>query len=102
MNDDVYAEVKAHFQDVGDVEVNRGRGAQGLKHGGKMFVMFSKGDLLVRLDPARVAELVESGEAQAYDPGTGSPMKDRVLVPVAQKPDWIRFATESRAYVAGE
>ena len=68
---DPYAEVRAHFDQVDAVEVSAGRGAQGIKLGGKMFVMFHKGQLLVKLDPKRVAEVIASGEGLAYDPGTG-------------------------------
>jgi hypothetical protein len=97
--DDPYAEVKAHFDAVDAVTVNAGKGAQGMKLGTKMFTMFYKGDLVVQLAPERVTELVESGEAQAFDPGTGKPMKDRVLVPAQAKDRWIEFAEESQAYM---
>jgi TfoX/Sxy family transcriptional regulator of competence genes len=100
MADDPYAEVKAHFEKVDDVTVNAGKGSQGLKYGTKMFAMFYKGDLVVKLSPERVGELVASGEAQAFDPGTGTPMKDRVLIPEAQCDEWIAFCEESREYEA--
>ena len=44
---DSYAFVKTHFERVAGVTVNDGRGAQGLKVGGKMFAMFFKGRLLL-------------------------------------------------------
>jgi hypothetical protein len=100
--DDPYAEVKAHFADVGDVEVNAGRGAQGIKRGGKMFVMFYKGDLLVQLAPERVTELVAAGEGVAFDPGTGKATPDRVLIPSARRDAWVALCEESRLYVAGK
>lgn len=40
---DPYAELRAHFNQVVGVEVTSGRGAQGIKQGGKMFAMFHKG-----------------------------------------------------------
>ena len=36
--------------------------------------------------------LIEEGKALPLDPGTGKPMKDRVLVPAAQKESWIVMA----------
>jgi len=54
---DPYAEVKAHFSNVAGVTVNDGQGAQGLKIGSKMFVMFHKGQLLVQFSPTRVSQL---------------------------------------------
>ena len=73
--------VRAHFAGSDTANVNSGTGAQGIKHGSKMFVMFHKGQLLVQLPPERVAELIASGEGLAHDPGTGKPMKNRVLIP---------------------
>jgi hypothetical protein len=95
---DPYAEVKAHFAEVEGVTVNSGRGAQGLKLGNKMFAMFYKGDLLVRLAPERVSELVVSGEGLVFDPGTGTPMAHRVLVAESRRDDWISLCEESRRF----
>lgn len=98
--DDPYLEVKAHFAKVDDVTVNSGRGSQGMKLGKKMFVMFYKGDILVKLPPERISELVASGDGQAFDPGTGTPMPDRVLIPASRRDLWIPLCEESRQYVA--
>ena len=96
---DLYDVLKAHFEDNPDVELPDARGAQGLKYRGKMFVMFYKGDLTVQLPPERVAAAVEAGEGLPHDPGTGRPMKDRVLIPADRKDLWIRFCEESLEYV---
>ena len=95
---DVYEEVKEHFEDADDVVVNAGRGAQGMTLGGKMFVMFYKGELVAKLAPERVAEVIEAGEGLSFDPGTGKPMKDRVLIPVSQQDTWVAFCEESAVY----
>lgn len=96
--DDPYAEVKDHFSNVEGVTVNSGKGSQGLKFGTKMYVMFYKGQLLVKLPPERVSELIASGQGLPHDPGTGTPMKDRVLIPEAQRYTWIEYCEESRQY----
>lgn len=95
---DPYAAIKQHFADREGVTVNAGRGSQGLKLGKKMFAMFYKGDLLIRLVPERVSELIASGQGSPYDPGTGAPMKDRVLVPAANNEDWIALCEEALEY----
>ncbi len=92
---EVYDDIKAHFENTDDVTVNSGRGAQGLKHDGKLFAMFYKGDLTLRFSPARTSALIESGEAEPYDPGTGKPMRDRVLIPAARRSSWIALTEES-------
>ena len=96
--DDPYAELKAHFAGADDVTINSGKGSQGMKLGKKMFAMFYKGDLLLKFAPERVTELVASGEGQAFDPGTGVPMSDRVLIPSARKDIWISLSEESRRH----
>jgi hypothetical protein len=99
---DPYAEIKTHFTTVEGVTVNAGRGAQGLKWGKKMFVMFYKGQLIVTLPPERVSELISSGQGLPFDPGTGKPMKDRLLVPESSSKLWIEFCEESRSYVSSK
>ncbi len=101
MSDDAYAPLRAHFADMPGVTVNSGRGAQGIKFGTKMFIMFLKGDLLVKLPPARVTELIETGGGQGHDPGTGKIMKDRILIPVAQSDTWIALCEESKRSAEG-
>lgn len=96
-----YAELRAHFNQVDGVEVTSGRGAQGIKLGGKMFAMFHKGQLLLKLDPKRVAEVIASGDGLPHDPGTGKAMKNRVLIPDTKKELWIAYCEESRQYEAG-
>ena len=98
--DDPYAEVKKHFKAVAGVTVNEGRGAQGIKLGKRMFCMFYKGDLLIQLSPDRVRELIESGDGLPADPGTGTPMKDRVIIPSSAAERWIEFTEESRQWMS--
>ena len=40
---DIYDELKDHFRNNPNVVIAEGKGAQGLKHSGKMFAMFYKG-----------------------------------------------------------
>ena len=96
--EDVYADLKQYFRQVDTVTVCDGKGAQGIKYAGKMFAMFYKGDLVLKLDPQRVSELIKSGKAIAHDPGTGKPMKNRVLVPASKSKTWIGMTKESLEY----
>ena len=86
---DIYNELKNHFRNNLDVAIAEGRGAQGLKHQGKMFAMFYKGDLTVKLKSETVKRLIENGEGLPHDPGTGKPMKDRILIPASKQDQWI-------------
>lgn len=99
MADDRYQELKKHFSKSKTVQLPGPKGAQGLKYKGKMFAMFHKGDLLVQLSPERVLEVIKAKRGKAHDPGTGKPMKDRVLIPATKKKSWIGFCEESLEYV---
>ena len=92
---DIYSALKDHFRSDPRVEIAEGKGAQGLKHKGKMFAMFYKGDLTVQLKPENVAKLIEAGKGLPHDPGTGTPMKNRMLVPAAQKDSWVELCEQS-------
>jgi hypothetical protein len=98
---DVYAEVAHHFQGPGSVTVNTGRGAQGIKIAvkgkEKMIIMFSKGDLLVQFSPERTAELISLKVGLAYDPGTKTDERSR-LVPGKEQGYWITYREESIGY----
>ena len=91
----VYESIKAHFRGNPNVEIAEGKGAQGLKHNGKMFVMFYKGDLTVKLSPEHVRRLIDLGDGLPHDPGTGKPMRDRLLVPASKKDKWIDLCERS-------
>ena len=96
---DPYAELRAHFSRDKDVVVNSGRGAQGIKYNDKMFIMFYKGDLVVKLSPDRIKELINNHTGEPFDPGTGKPMKDRILLKANKKDCWIKISEESKKYV---
>ncbi len=86
---DIYDELKDHFRNNSNVVIAEGKGAQGLKYNGKMFAMFYKGDLTVKLKPENAKKLIENGKGLPHDPGTGKPMKDRILVPASKLDQWI-------------
>lgn len=89
MDRSVYDDLKDHFRKNPSVEVAEGKGAQGLKYKGKMFAMFYMGDLTIKVRPETVKKLIEQGDALPHDPGTGKPMKDRVLIPASLQAKWI-------------
>ena len=88
---EIYDELKEHFRNNPKVVIADGKGAQGLKYNGKMFAMFYKGDLIIKLKPENVKKLIENSEGLPHDPGTGKPMKDRILVPASKKGKWINM-----------
>jgi hypothetical protein len=60
--------------------------------------MFYKGDLVVKLAPDRIKELISENIGEPFDPGTGNLMKDRMLIRVTKKDHWIKIS-EAKEYV---
>ena len=75
-------------------------GASGLSVGRKTFAMLHRGELVVKLDPARCKGLVDGGIATFFDPGHGRLMKAWVSIDTRQAKLWTSLADEARAYVA--
>lgn len=91
MGTDIYHELREHFRNNPNVVVAEGKGAQGLKLNGKMFVMFYKGDITIKLRPENVIKQIQTGVGLPHDPGTGKPMKDRILIPASKKDKWVEM-----------
>ena len=98
---ELYDEVIALFRADKDVEQARMFGASGLSVARKTFAMLHRGELVVKLDPARCKGLVDGGVARFFDPGHGRLMKAWVGIGVGQSSLWTSLATEAKAYVAG-
>jgi hypothetical protein len=78
-----------------------GFGAGGLKVGGKLFAMLSKGRLVVKLPRQRVDELIASGQGERFDPGHGRLMKEWVTVGAERGELWGSLADEALQFVRG-
>ena len=98
---ELYGDVVVHFRGDPEVEQARMFGASGLSVGKKTFAMLHRGELVVKLDPARCKGLVEGGVAKFFDPGHGRLMKAWVSIGADQSKLWTSLAAEARSYVAG-
>ncbi len=72
-------------------------GSKGLRTGKKFFAIWWHGQLVVKLPPARIDELVRAGESEPFEPMEGRPMNGWVVVAPAE--DWPALAGESRSFV---
>ena len=76
-----------------------GRGA--LRYRRKIFAMFVRGQLVVKLPAQRVDELVANGYGQRFDANKGTPMKEWFsLDPEAELP-WPPLAREALGFASG-
>ena len=67
----------------------------------KVFAIRAGEDLVLKLPPKRVAEVIEVGTAQPYVVGD-QPMKEWAKVPLKSQSKWLGLARESLAYVSGK
>jgi hypothetical protein len=85
---------------TGGVTAGTGFGkTEGLRISGKIFAMLVKGELVVKLPKARVAELSAVGIGQPFDPGHGRLMKEWVAVPIKAGRRWPALVEEAREFV---
>ncbi len=78
----------------------QGFGSRALRVDGKIFAMLStRGKFVVKLPRARVAELVQRGYADHFNP-TGRPMKEWAAMR-DERLSWRELAGEAYEFVAG-
>ena len=99
MADDRWEQLVA---DVEGGDVTRGKmfGSAGLRTGTKFFAVWWQEQLVVKLPPARLTELVEAGQAQPFEPMEGRPMNGWIVL--GDSADWSPLVEEARAFVAAQ
>jgi hypothetical protein len=70
-----------------------GRGA--LRYRGKIFAMFVRGRLVLKLPRQRVDELAAAGHGIRFDANKGTPMKEWLALDPQAPLSWPRLATEA-------
>ena len=74
-----FEDLLSEFSDTDGVTLPHGGGGfgrSGLRYGGKIFAMFVRGDLVVKLPARRVDELVTAGHGRRFDANKGTPMRE--------------------------
>jgi hypothetical protein len=75
-------------------------GSRGLRTGRKFFALWWHDQLVLKLPPDRLAELVAAGTAEPFEPMEGRPMNGWVVV--APSADWAPLADQARAFVEAQ
>lgn len=71
-----FAPVVRAFDGIRGVTSGKLFSSYGLKVNGKIFAMFGRGRLVVKLPKERVDEMVGAGKAERFNPGHGRVMKE--------------------------
>lgn len=93
-----FALVVRAFAGVPGVKAGKLFASYGLKVNGKIFAMFGKGRLVVKLPKERVDEIVGAGKAERFEPAHGRLMKEWASFRNGES-DWVRLAREAYDFV---
>jgi TfoX/Sxy family transcriptional regulator of competence genes len=99
-----FAELAEHFGDQEGVELPREGsprrfGSAALTVDGSIFAMLTRGELVVKLPAARVAELVATGDGMPFTAGKGRAMREWVVVAGDDPQQWHELAREALRFV---
>ena len=88
----------SNHSDVSPPTGGRGFGGGALTCRGKIFAMFVREQLVVKLPKERVDALIADGAGTPFDANKGRPMKEWVGVPTTSNVAWSDLATEALAF----
>lgn len=98
---DRYADLVDELVGVAGVTPPRGGGGFGrsaLKFDNKIFAMFVRGRLVVKLPAERVDALVAAGDGVHFDANKGTPMREWFSLDPASNREWQPLAHEALDY----
>ncbi len=72
-----------------------GFGRSAVRFHGKIFVMFVRGSLVLKLPAERVEGLVAAGDGVHFDANKGTPMKEWLSLDPDSGQDWLPLAHEA-------
>jgi len=77
---------------------SRGFGRSAVRFNGKIFVMFVRGRLVLKLPERRVTALVDRGHGDRFDANKGTPMREWLSLHPDSDQDWLPLANEALAF----
>jgi hypothetical protein len=72
-----------------------GFGRSAVRFDGKIFVMFVRGQLVLKLPEGRVDELIAAGSGERFDANKGTPMREWLSLDPASDQPWLPLAHEA-------
>lgn len=93
-----FAPVVRAFAGVPGVKAGKLFSSYGLKVNSKIFAMFGRGRLVVKLPKERVDEMVGAGKAVRFNPGHGRLMKEWAAFQ-CEEAQWVELAREAHRFV---
>src|ERR1700722_17946372 len=93
-----FEDLLGEFSDIDGVTLPHGGsgfGRSALRYRGKIFAMFVRGRLVLKLPARRVTELVQAGAGVHFDANKGTPMKEWLSLGPESGLDWLDLAREA-------
>jgi hypothetical protein len=78
-----------------------GFGRSAVRYQNKIFVMFVRGQLVLKLPAHRVDALVDAGEGTRFDANKGTPMREWLSLGPASAAPWFPLAQEALDFARG-
>jgi hypothetical protein len=100
-----FEDLVTEFNDVEGVTPPRGGagfGRSALRYRGKIFAMFVRGALVVKLPADRVAVLVAAGHGAHFDANKGTPMREWFAAAPGCALSWSDLAAEALAFARSD
>ena len=79
-----------------------GFGRSALRYRRKIFAMFVRGQLVVKLPAQRVDELVDGGHGERFDASKGTPMKEWLSLDPGSGLPWLPLAREALSFAIAQ
>ncbi len=76
----------------------RGFGRSAVRFNGKIFVMFVRGRLVLKLPANRVDEMIATGHGIRFDANKGTPMREWLSLDPASDQPWLPLAREALSF----
>jgi hypothetical protein len=75
-----------------------GFGRSALRCDGKIFAMYVRGELVLKLPQRRVDELIDQGDGARFDANKGKPMREWLSLDPGSAQPWLPLAREALAF----
>jgi hypothetical protein len=75
-----------------------GFGRTACRCNGKIFVMFVRGRLVLKLPEARVDDLIQAGDGIRFDANKGTPMREWLSLDPGSDQPWLPLAREALGF----
>ncbi len=78
-----------------------GFGRSAVRYNGKIFVMFVRGQLVLKLPEGRIDDLIAAGHGDRFDANKGKPMREWLSLDPDSHQPWLPLAREALSFAGG-